>query len=80
MKGSSVMENEDRVVRLAKPVKKGALRLIFSRFFVFAILLAAQVALMFVVYFWFRDKLPMFLYIQWIFAAVMIIYLFNCNG
>ena len=28
------MNNEENVVRLAKPVRKGLLRLIFSRFFV----------------------------------------------
>ena len=71
--------DEQNVVSLAKPVKKGILRLIFSRFFVFAILLALQVALMFAVYFWFADKLPVLLQIQWVFAFVMIIYLFNCN-
>ena len=70
---------EERVVRLAKPVKKGIMRLIFSRFFVIALLLIAQVALMFSVYHWFADKLPLLLHIQWIFAFVMIIYLFNCN-
>ena len=72
-------ETEEKVVTLAKPVKKGILRLLFSRFFVIAILLAAQVALMFAVYFWFADQLPLLLHIQWIFAFAMIIYLFNCN-
>ncbi len=33
------MNQEENVVRLAKPVKKGLLRLIFSRFFVIALLL-----------------------------------------
>ena len=28
------MDNEERIVRLAKPIKKGLLRLVFSRFFV----------------------------------------------
>ena len=73
------MDNKENTVILAKPVKKGALRLIFSRFFVFALLLAAQVALMFAVYFWFADKLPVLLHIQWVFAFIMIIYLFNCK-
>ena len=33
------MENEEKVVRLAKPQKKGILRLVFSRFFLIALLL-----------------------------------------
>ena len=70
---------EESVVRLAKPLKKGLMRLLFSRFFVIAILLIAQVALMFAVYFWFADQLPVLLHIQWVFTFVMIIYLFNCN-
>ena len=73
------MENEEKIISLAKPVKKGILRLLFSRFFVIAVLLIAQVALMFAVYFWFTDELPVLLHIQWIFAFLMIIYLFNCN-
>ena len=73
------MGNEGKVIRLAKPLKKGLLRLVFSRFFVFVILLAAQIALMIFVYFWFADQLPVLLHIQWVFAFVMIIYLFNCS-
>ena len=73
------MENQGNIVRLAKPVKKGLMRLLFSRFFVFGILLIAQVALMFAVYFWFADQLPVLLEIQWVFAFAMIIYLFNCS-
>ena len=72
-------QTEENIVRLAKPVKKGLLRLLFSRFFVIAVLLAAQIVLMFVVYFWFTDKLPVLLHIQWVFAFVMTIYLFNCD-
>lgn len=73
------METQDNIVRLAKPVKKGLMRLLFSRFFVFGILLIAQVVLMFAVYFWFADQLPVQLEIQWVFAFAMIIYLFNCS-
>ena len=58
------MENQGNIVRLAKPVKKGLMRLLFSRFFVFGILLIAQVVLMFAVYFWFADQLPVLLEIQ----------------
>ncbi len=73
------MDTEEKVVRLAKPPRKGLLRLVFSRFFVIGILLVLQVLLLFSIYFWFTDKLPVLLNIQWIFSFVMIIYLFNCD-
>ncbi|MBQ9180265.1 MAG: cardiolipin synthase, partial [Firmicutes bacterium] len=34
---------------------------------------------LFSIYFWFTDKLPVLMNIQWIFSFVMIIYLFNCD-
>ena len=71
------MDNEERVVRLAKPVKKGLVRLLFSRFFIIALLLVAQVALMVLVYMKFTSALPVLLHMQWIFSFIMIIYLFN---
>ncbi len=71
------MDNEERTVRLAKPVKKGLLRLLFSRFLVIGILLVLQVALLVMVYLQFREKLPELLYIQIIFSFGMIVFLFN---
>lgn len=73
------MNSEERIVSLAKPVKKGLLRLLFSRFFVFGILLVLQIALLVMVYLQFREKLPVLLNLQWIFSFVMIIFLFNSN-
>lgn len=73
------MENEERIVSLAKPVRKGILRLIFSRFFIIAVLLVLQVAILVMAYLQFREKLPALLNIQWIFTFVMIIYLFNSS-
>ena len=52
------MDNEERIVRLAKPIRKGLLRLIFSRFFLIALLLVLQVAILIVAYGYFTDKLP----------------------
>ena len=72
------MDNEN-IVSLAKPVKKGILRLIFSRFFIIAILLVLQVAIVVMAYLQFREKLPALMNIQWLFAYIMIIYLFNCS-
>ena len=73
------MEKEENVVRLAKPVKKGLLRLIFSRFFVIALLLVLQVLIIIAAYGYLADKLPHFLIVMRVFSAVMIIYLFNCE-
>lgn len=73
------MENEDSIVRLAKPLRKGILRLVFSRFLIIAVLLVLQVAMFVVAYIHFREKLPMLVYVQVAFSIVMLIYLFNIN-
>ena len=39
------MEEESNVLRLAKPKKKGILRLVFSRFLIIALLILLQVLL-----------------------------------
>ena len=69
--------NETRVARLAKPVRKGILKLVFSRFLIIGLLLVLEAVLMIGIYLWFKEKLPIFLYAQWIFAFVMVIYLYN---
>ena len=73
------MDTEERVVSLAKPLKKGIGRLLFSRFFIIALLLILQVGLMVVVYVGFTEHLPVLLHLQWIFTFGMIIYLFNSS-
>ena len=73
------MDSEERIVSLAKPVKKGLMRILFSRFFVFGILLVLQVALLVMVYLQFREKLPVLLNLQYVFSFVMIIFLFNTS-
>lgn len=73
------MEAEEKIISLAKPVKKGILRLLFSRFFVFALLIILQVGLIVMAYLQFREKLPVLLNIQWIFSFVMVVYLFNSS-
>ena len=71
--------DSENVVSLAKPVKKGIIRLLFSRFFIIALLLILQVGLLVAAYFWFTEELPAFLHIQWIFTFIMIIFLFNSS-
>ena len=73
------MENEEKTVRLAKPVKKGLLRLVFSRFFVIALLLVLQIAILISAYGFFTDKLPILINLLRLFTFVMVIYLFNCE-
>ena len=73
------MNSEERIVSLAKPVRKGLLRLLFSRFFVFGILLVLQVGLLVMFYLQFREKLPVLLNLQWVFSFVMIVFLFNTS-
>ena len=70
---------EEKIVSLAKPVRKGLLRLIFSRFIVIAALLVVQVVIFVMAYLQFREKLPMLLNVQWIFTFMMIIFLFNSS-
>ncbi len=80
--GASGMErgkalNEERVFRLAKPVRSGLLHLIFSRFLVILLLLALQVGLLVVFYGWLEEYIPYFTVTIGIFTVVMVIYLFN---
>ena len=73
------MEHEESVVRLAKPVRKGITRILFSRVFIIALLLIVQVAIMVAAYLWFTKELHILLHIQWIFIFGMIVYLFNSS-
>lgn len=72
-------ERNEGVVRLAKPLKKGILRLIFSRFLLIGILLVVQIGILVLAYVYFTEKLPVLLHIQWILCFAMIIYLFNIS-
>ena len=73
------MDSEERIVRLAKPLKKGLLRLVFSRFCVIALLLVFQILVLIAVYGYFADKLPILISLLRLFSLVMVIYLFNCD-
>ncbi|MBQ1378188.1 MAG: cardiolipin synthase [Lachnospiraceae bacterium] len=70
------MENE-KVARLGKPVRKGLLGFVFSRFFLIVLLLIAEILLLAILHRWFLDKLPVLLYLQYVFTFVMVIYLLN---
>ncbi len=71
------MDNKEVVTRLAKPVKKGLLHLVFSRFFVVALLLILQVVILFAAFSRLSEYVPHLAAVQGVFTLVMIIYLFN---
>lgn len=70
------MENEN-IVRLAKPKRKGLLSLLFSRFFLIALLIIAQILMYLALLKWVRDYLPHYAVFDFVFTLVMILYLFN---
>ncbi len=73
------MENEEKVTRLAKPQRKGLLRLVFSRFFLIFLLLAVEIGILVLGYFYLTEKLPHLIIILRVFSLLMVIYLFNCS-
>ncbi|MBQ9065246.1 MAG: cardiolipin synthase [Blautia sp.] len=75
MKDNSVKESD--VYRLAKPRKKGLLRLIFSRFFVIVLLLIVQILITISLYAWLEDLFPYFSGFIAVFTICGVIYLFN---
>ena len=73
------MNNEEGIVRLAKPIKRSLLRLVFSRFFVIALLAVLQILILIAAYAYFTDKLPILINVMRLFSLGMVIYLFNCK-
>ena len=69
--------NNEKITRLAKPVRKGLLGFVFSRFFLIVLLFIIEIAVLVGLYVFFTDKLPIMLTVQWIFVFIMILYLFN---
>ena len=77
--GVITVENEENVVRLAKPQKKGILRIVFSRFLLVFLLLALEIGLLVYVFISLNEHFPSLIYILRIFSLIMVIYLFNCS-
>ena len=71
------MENSENIVRLGKPVRKGLLGFVFSRFFLIVLLLIVEILILISLHLWFLDKLPVLIYLQSAFTLVMIVYLLN---
>ena len=68
---------EEKVMRLAKPVRKGLLHLVFSRFLLIFLLLALQIGVLVVFYGWLFHLIPYAAALQGLFTLLMLIYLFN---
>ncbi len=71
------MDSNETVVMLAKPRKKGLLRLVFSRFFVIVLLIILQLLVFASVYLWLEQYMPHYVTVQIVFTILMILYLFN---
>ena len=69
---------QDNVTRLMdKPKRKGILSLIFSRFFIIAVLLVLEVLVILTPLLFLKDYIPHFVAVLGIFVIIMMIYLFN---
>ncbi len=71
------MREEHRIVRLAKPVKKGLLHLVFSRFLIIFLLMGLQVGVFVVLYGWLAHLSRYTIVAQTVFTGIVVIYLFN---
>lgn len=67
------------IYRLAEPRKKGLLHLIFSRFFIIALLIILQIGMYVSFYGLLNTLLPFFSVLKIIFTVIIVVYLFN-NG
>lgn len=68
---------EEKITRLAKPKKKGLLGLIFSRFFIIALLLILQILLYASFFIWLHQYMHIFMIVSISFTLVMVLYLFS---
>lgn len=71
------MENENDVLKLVKPRRKGILSLVFSRLLLIVLLLVVQILLYVAVLGWMMHALRYYAVIQTLFICGMVIYLFN---
>ena len=77
---NQTMEIEyESIMRLLKPQKKGVLKLIFSRFFIFALLIILQIGIFVVILNFAHDRFEHYLVVERIFAFIMIMYLFSSS-
>ena len=73
------MKNNPPIMRLAKPMKKGIWRLVFSRIPILLLLMVLQILLFISIFHWFRRYAPHYAVFDAVFTVLMIVYLFNCR-
>ena len=73
------MEVKNMGMRLIKKGKKGLLSIIFSRFWIMAILIILQFVVLFASIFWFSDYRQHYDILKNAFVAIMVLYLLNHN-
>ncbi|MBQ8279224.1 MAG: cardiolipin synthase [Roseburia sp.] len=73
------MEVKNMGLRLIKKGKKGLLSVIFSRFWIMAILIVLQFVALFAGIFWFAEYRMQYDTVKNIFVAIMVLYLLNHN-
>ncbi|MBQ6389046.1 MAG: cardiolipin synthase [Mogibacterium sp.] len=78
MKDISSHANAEDFMRLIKPKRKNLLSLIFSRFFLFVLLMALQVFIVIMLVEYAKDHIGNYLLLERLFAFMMIVYLFSC--
>ena len=71
------MNEQDNIVRLAKPKRKGIVALIFSRFFIIALLLLIEIAFVFIPFILLTEHMSHFVGVLGVFTIIMLVYLFN---
>ncbi len=69
--------DEEKIVRLAKPKRKGILALIFSRFFIIALILVLQISVYVLFFAWLHQYMHIFMLVSIVFSLVMVLYLFS---
>ena len=71
------MSDMDNIIRLAKPKRKGIISLIFSRFFIIALLILVEIAIILIPLFLLDEHFPHFVAGLGVFTIIMLVYLFN---
>ena len=71
------MSDTENIIRLAKPKRKGIISLIFSRFFIIALLILVEIAIILVPLFLLDEHFPHFVAGLGVFTIIMLVYLFN---
>ena len=73
------MQATNNIASLAKPKRKGILSLIFSRFFIIALLILLELAIIVIPIFLLEEHIPHFVVGLGVITIVTMVYLFNCK-